>query len=73
MIERNLAVVGQVLMWVDYLSRPKNLFSEPYPFLIMGKPVSFDLEHGIADDLWLPNEDEETRTTLQTSEPTLFD
>jgi hypothetical protein len=72
-IERNLAVVGQVLMWVDYLSRPKNLFTDPYPFLMMGKHIVFDLDNGIADELWLPNEDEETRKTLQASEPSLFD
>jgi hypothetical protein len=73
MLERNLAVIGQVFMWVDYLSRRKNMFTDPYPFLIMGEHIVWEFEHGIPDDVWLPNEDEETRRSLQASEPTLFD
>jgi hypothetical protein len=73
MMERNLAVVGQVIMWIDYLSRKKDLFSAPYPFLIMGDHLVLDLDHGIPDDLWLPKEDEETQSTLKATEPTFFD
>jgi hypothetical protein len=73
MLERNLAVVGQVFMWVDYLRYRNSMFTEPYPFLTIGEHVIWEFEHGIPDETWLPNEDEETRKSLQSEEPTLFD
>ncbi|HEU4713267.1 MAG TPA: DUF4365 domain-containing protein [Pyrinomonadaceae bacterium] len=73
LLERNLAVAGQMLMWVDYLTRKRDLFSEPYPFLIMGDHVVFDIDQGIPDEVWLPKEDDETSAALKSTEPTFFD
>jgi hypothetical protein len=58
-LERNQAVLGQVVMWADKLRGALTLFSQPYPFLKFGSLVSFDLDHGIDDRSWLPQEERE--------------
>ena len=70
-LERNLAVIGQVFMWAHYLNR-KNLLT-PDNFLVFHELVTFDFDFGIPDQDWLPKEDEETRKKLTTVEATLFD
>lgn len=52
-LERNPAVVGQLLMWVDFLRKPiKDLFSEEYPFLSFGELTTVTIEGSIPDDEW---------------------
>ena len=52
-LERNPAVVGQLLMWVDFLRKPiKDLFSEEYPFLSFGDLATVTIEGSIPDDEW---------------------
>lgn len=56
-MERNPAVVGQVVMWADYLKEKEDLFTRAYPFLTFGSLLTFDLNAGINDKVWLPNEE----------------
>ena len=57
-LERNPAVVGQLLMWVDYLKRPiETLFSAEYPFLSFGDLATVDLDIGVPDDAWYQSEE----------------
>ncbi len=77
-LERNPQVLGQVVMWADYLSKTPELFSTPYPFLSFDWLQAFDFEAGVNDKVWLGREeDEQTKTaatTPETSEETsLFD
>ena len=58
-LERNQAVLGQVAMWADKLRGTLTLFTRPYPFLQFGSLEKFELEHGLDDKAWLPEEDKE--------------
>jgi hypothetical protein len=74
-IERNPAVMGQVLMWAAYLKDPWDLYTEPYPFLGFGELIQFDLDNGIDDSLWLGSEDADEISVIESSnnQLTLFD
>ena len=63
--EKNAAVLGQVVMWADLLSRQSDLFTDEYPFLRFGRPEILDIENGINDDQWLAREDKEERESTQ--------
>lgn len=56
-LERNPAVLGQLLMWAEYLNAPADMFTRPYPFLSFGDLLSFDLDAGINDAIWLKQEE----------------
>lgn len=58
-LERNQAVLGQVVMWARYLTQPPDLFTPRYPFLEFGDLQRFDILAGFDDDQWLRHEDEE--------------
>jgi len=75
-LERNPAVLHQVLFWAEYLRQPKvgDLFQKDYPFLRFDALVTFQVGVGIPDDEWLPNEeDEATKQAVEVvDEPSLF-
>lgn len=71
--ERNPAVLGQVIMWAEYLSKKADLLGSPYRFLELGELMTFKIDVGITDEQWLPHEEEEKRKALSISEPGLFD
>ena len=50
--DRNAAVVGQVVMWGEFLSPGSQLICEPYPYLHLGKPVRFQVDREINDVAW---------------------
>lgn len=57
-LERNPAVLGQLLMWADYLSRPvRSLFSLEYPFLSFGELATVDINTSLPDDTWYEAEE----------------
>jgi hypothetical protein len=57
-LERNPAVLGQIVMWADVLAeRRTDLFTAPYPHLGFGALASVDLEVGIDDQAWLSTEE----------------
>lgn len=51
-LERNSAILGQLVMWEELLSSSDDLLSEGSDLLEFGKLLSFQSEHGIADDAW---------------------
>jgi hypothetical protein len=57
MIEHNDAVLGQVHLWTDILTRQADLVHRDYPFLRFSELLSFDLDYGINDKEWLYTED----------------
>lgn len=59
-LEQNPAVLGQVMMWSHFLTRPPTLFEAAYPFLTFGELMTFETEVGIDDDTWRKREDEDT-------------
>lgn len=64
-LERNPAVVGQLLMWADLLRRPiKNLFENEYPFLSFGELETVDVNAGIPDNIWYAAEEDLERETM---------
>lgn len=79
-IEDNPAVLGQVVMWAQYLSKhgEGDLFNLPYPLLRFGALETFEVEVGINDKSWLPREknkeaeQEEEAEDLNTEEAWLF-
>lgn len=50
--DRNAAVVGQVVMWGEFLGPESQLSSEPYFYLKLGKPVRFQVDREINDLAW---------------------
>ena len=59
MLERNPQVLGQIVMWARYLSKPADLFTPNYPFLAFGQLESFDADVGIDDRGWLGHEEDD--------------
>lgn len=72
-LEKNNAIRGQVIMWAEMLTEREGLFTSLYPFLSFDRLMTFELDSGINDDLWLPYEEAEKRKELSDSEPLLFD
>ena len=51
-LDRNPAVLGQLFMWADYLSRStQGLFSSEYPFLDFGQLATVDINTSLPDDV----------------------
>ena len=64
-MDRNPAVLGQLLMWADYLSQPtQNLFSSEYPFLRFGELVTVESNISLPDDVWNNTEEEDEAKIL---------
>ncbi len=64
-LERNPAVVGQLLMWADLLRRPiKSLFENEYPFLSFGELETVDVVAGIPDNIWYAAEEDVEREAM---------
>lgn len=53
-LERQPAVVGQLLVWADHLQRSSGLFEESYAHLSFGPLREFSLPTGIDDSAWRP-------------------
>ena len=57
-LDRNPAVLGQLLMWVDYLSQSTHgFFSGEYPFLGFGELATVHINTSFPDDVWLKSEE----------------
>lgn len=68
-LERNRAVFGQLLTWIDILTRSDDgLFSTSYPYLSFSRPSSLPIHVGIDDDCWFRKEDPEEGARLNTEE-----
>jgi Domain of unknown function (DUF4365) len=66
-LERNGAVLGQLVMWAALLSAAPDLFGE-YPFLHFGALQPFRFDYGIVDSQWLPKEEPDEAANLSSSE-----
>ena len=65
-LDRNPAVLGQLFMWADYLSKPtQGLFSSEYPFLHFGQLATVDINTSLPDDVWYNSEEEDTDNQLE--------
>ena len=71
--ERNPAVLGQVIMWADYLRTRGDLLVPKYPFLHFNDLTKFDIDFGVDDNSWLPHEEEEEKEELRKDQLELFD
>ena len=59
-LDRNPAVLGQLLMWADYLGRSTgDLYSSEYAFLSFGELETVDTNTSLPDDIWY-NAEEQT-------------
>lgn len=68
-LEKNATVLGQVVMWAVLLRGREedqvSLFApSPYAYLRFGSLSTFELDVGIDDDSWLPNEEEATAKSV---------
>lgn len=59
-LENNAAVMGQFVMWRDFLTThgKGDLLKEKYPFLWFASVSSLELDVGVPDDLWKSQESE---------------
>lgn len=73
-LERNQAVLGQLVMWASYLNKPPDLFTPKYPFLEFGQLQSVRLAVGIDDTAWLGEEEDDLvkASEAELDELTLF-
>jgi Domain of unknown function (DUF4365) len=51
-LERNAAVLGQLLMWASHLGQPTSLFNVRPPLIHVGSLRTLELEAGLDDDAW---------------------
>jgi hypothetical protein len=51
-LETNQALLGQTVMWAEYLSRDGDLFEPKYPLLEFDELATFGLAAGIDEDAW---------------------
>jgi hypothetical protein len=62
-LEHNNAILMQVQLWVDILTRTADLIHTEYPFLTFSNLLSFDLPFGINDKEWLSHEELDVAAT----------
>jgi hypothetical protein len=67
-LERNRAVLGQLLTWIDILTPSAGLFNEAYPHLYFEPPTNMALDVGINDDGWFAGEEPDEAAKLNTDE-----
>ena len=71
-LERNPAVLGQVMMWCSYLGRQTNgLFQEQYPYLSLGELATLEVEATLPDAQWYGSEEPSEREGLSTLDNSL--
>lgn len=74
-LERNPAVLGQLMMWAAVLARPiGDLFGHEYPYLAFGGLETVEANMGIPDDVWYGAEEGSERTSMEAADnqPELF-
>lgn len=74
-LERNGAVLGQLLMWTECLTAAPTLYDAEYPHLAFQRPEVFTVPVGIDESEWMSTEDEDTRAIIEDDMPPegLFD
>jgi hypothetical protein len=69
-LERNGAVLGQLVMWAAMLNTAPDLFGD-YLFLHFGVLQPFRFDYGIEDSQWLPKEEPDEAANLADTEEVL--
>jgi hypothetical protein len=74
-LERNEAVLGQLLMWAAHLARTPDMFSSRRSLITFGELQTVEVALGIDDEAWLETEDrdEAKRTQDNDDQLQLFD
>jgi hypothetical protein len=67
-LERHRAVLGQLLTWIDILTKPGDLFHATYPHLVVERPVKLPLDVGIDDAEWFGKEDPDEAAKINNEE-----
>ena len=67
-LERNSAVLGQLLMWADYLCQQDSLFSAQPSLLQFGSLRTLDIDAGVFDEVWRGQEEGDEAQTLASFE-----
>lgn len=70
-LESNAAVLGQLIMWGEYLSR-EDLIEDQYQLLKFDRLMSFNIDSGVNEKAWLHNEASDTKKFLTSTEQLLF-
>jgi len=70
-LEKNDAVLGQLIMWARFLTPPPTFFKPEYPFLKFDKLVTFDCEQHIDDKAWLLRPDSDVENLEEDNEVSL--
>ncbi len=70
-LEKNDAVLGQVIMWSRFLKQ-RSLFKREYAFLKFGNILKFDCEQHIPDESWLFRSDPDAELFDEDIEDGLF-
>ena len=74
-LERNPAVIANILMWEEYLRRPfPSLYMHEYKLLSFAKLKTLEIDNGIPDEIWYGAEEGEDAEFMKNLEnqPTLF-
>jgi hypothetical protein len=71
-LERNPAVLGQVVMWAEHLKEKPDFFTKLYPFLTFGSLTQFEIQAGLDDKTWLKKEEAEEAATAMFTENQLL-
>ena len=58
-LEKNNAVRGQLVMWAGLLTQTGDMYLPDYPYLAFGNPLSFELDVGLDDAVWLERDEKE--------------
>jgi hypothetical protein len=64
-LEKNLAVLGQVVMWAELLTKPADLYMNDYPHLRFDPQLTFDFPYGVDDSDWRNRESEASKESLE--------
>lgn len=71
-LERNPAVIGQLLMWAHFLGTPitptKDMFASEYPFLSFGRLETVEISGGLPDDTWYYSEEGNQHQSLKSQD-----
>lgn len=62
-LERNNAVRGQLVMWIELLTMPPDMHRPAYPYLSFGRATEFSFAFGLNDEDWLAREKADAELT----------
>jgi hypothetical protein len=67
-LERNEAVLANLLVWANFMTRPAGLFGPPYPFLSFGGLCETRMDVGIIDAAWMADAEAGFESSVEDSD-----